>query len=236
MEDGKLLSTSNGSPQGGVISPLLANLYLHYVIDLWVTKIVHKEMSGEMYSFRYADDLLFCFQHQYEAIKFQEMLKERLQKFGLKLNEAKTKLCRFGRFARENSKRCQEKRATFNFLGFTFYNGYSRTGKYRVGLRTQSTRLSSAMNRITAWCKEHRHQDVGWQARYLNAVLRGYYNYYGVTGNFPSISAFYRHIQRVWHRYLSRRSQRSYIPWEKFWQIVEKYSLLKPFLPHSIYR
>lgn len=117
-------------------------------------------MTGEMYSFRYADDNLFCFQHHYEAVKFQEMLKERLQKFGLKLNEAKTKLCRFGKFAKENSEKYHEKRATFNFLGFTFYNGYSRAGKYRVGCHTQSVRLSMTMNRITSWCKKHRHQDV----------------------------------------------------------------------------
>lgn len=235
-EDGKVTSSSSGSPQGGVISPLLANIYLHYVVDLWVTKVIHKNMKGEMYSFRYADDLLFCFQHQYEAEKFQKMLKERLMKFGLKLNEEKTKLCRFGRFARENSKRYQETRATFNFLGFTFYNGISRNGRYKVGCRTQSSRLNMAMNRVTAWCKTNRHQKPEWQARYLNAVLRGYYNYYGVTGNYPSISAFYRHVQRTWHRYLSRRSQRSYIPWREYWKVLEKYSLIKPYLPHSVYK
>lgn len=236
MEDGKLLATSSGSPQGGVISPLLANIYLHYCLDLWVTKVVHKEIKVEMYSFRYADDILFCFQHQYEASKFLKMLKERLGKFGLQFNEAKTKLCRFGRFAKENSKVYQEQGATFSFLGFTIYNGYSRTGKYRVGCRTESKRLNMAMNLVISWCKEHRHQDVSWQARYLNAVLRGHYNYYGMTGNFPSISAFYRHVQKIWHRYLSRRSQRSYIPWEKFEPIMDKYNLIKPYLPHSIYK
>lgn len=235
MEDGKLVTTSSGSPQGGVISPILANIYLHYVIDLWVTKVVHKNMRGEMYSYRYSDDLLFCFQHEYEAMKFQKMLKARLRKFSLELNEEKTKLCRFGKFARENCKKNQEKLSTFSFLGFTFYNGISRNGKYKVGCRTESKKLNMSMNRVTEWCRTNRHQKVEWQARYINAVLRGHYNYYGVTGNYPSVSAFYRHVQKVWHKYLSRRSQRSYIPWEEFWKLLEKYNVPKPKLPHSVY-
>jgi len=235
MEDGKLTATSTGSPQGGVISTTLANIYLHYVIDLWVSKVAVKEIKGEMYSFRYTDDLLFCFQHENQAMKFREMLKARLQKFGLKINDQKTKLCRFGKFAKENSKRHSENRATFNFLGFTFYNGTSRAGKYKVGCRTESKRLNVTMNRVTQWCKENRHQAVEWQARYLNAVLRGHYNYYGISSNYPSICAFYRHIQKTWHRYLSRRSQRGYIKWEKFWKMLERYPLIKPWLPHSKY-
>lgn len=234
MEDGKLIASSSGSPQGGVISPTLANIYLHYVLDLWVTKVASKSINGEIYSFRYADDLLFCFQHENQAIKFQGMLKERLQKFGLEINLQKSKICRFGKFAKENSKRQNERRGTFSFLGFTFYNGISRNGKYKVGCRTESKRLSEAMNRVRKWCKENSHQAIEWQARYLNAVLRGHYNYYGVTGNYPSISAFYRHLDRIWHRYLSRRSQRGYISWEKYSKIRDKCGLIKPYLPHSI--
>ncbi|WP_250312143.1 reverse transcriptase domain-containing protein [Rickettsia endosymbiont of Oedothorax gibbosus] len=114
MEDGKLIASSSGSPQGGVISPTLANIYLHYVVDLWVTKVASKSINGEMYSFRYADDLLFCFQHENQAIKFQGMLEERLQKFGLEINLQKSKICRFGKFAKENSKRQNERRDTFS--------------------------------------------------------------------------------------------------------------------------
>jgi RNA-directed DNA polymerase len=157
MEDGKLIKSSSGSPQGGVISPILANIYLHYVIDLWVTKIVKKHLRGEIYSFRYADDVLFCFQLRNDAIRFKEVLKKRLAKFKLKLNDGKTKLCRFGKFAKRDYGLRKERRATFNFLGFTFYNRMSRNGKYTVGTRTQSKRLSGAMNRVTAWCKENRH-------------------------------------------------------------------------------
>lgn len=235
MEDGKLTRSSSGSPQGGVISPILANIYLHYVLDLWVSKIVRPRMKGEIYSFRYADDILFCFQFRQEALKFQRALKKRLEKFGLKLNEDKTKLCRFGKYARRDVAQHQERRATFNFLGFTFYNGISRNGKYKVGCRTQSKRLCVAMNRITAWCKENRHQAVAWQARYLNAMLRGHYNYYGVTGNFPSIAAIYRHTKEIWRRYLSKRSQRAKLSWEKYLRILEDYPLIKPYLPHSVY-
>ena len=173
----------------------MANIYLHYVIDLWVSKVAVKEIKGEMYSFKYADDLLFCFQHENQAMKFREILKARLQKFGLKINDQKTKLCRFGKFAKENSKRHSENRATFNFLGFTFYNGTSRAGKYKVGCRTESKRLNMTMNRVTQWCKENKYQAVEWQARYLNAVLRGHYNYYGISSNYPSICILSPHTK-----------------------------------------
>jgi RNA-directed DNA polymerase len=154
LEEGKLIRPSSGSPQGGVVSPILANIYLHYVLDIWVDKIVKPRMKGEIHYFRYADDILFCFQLKEDACKFYKVLKKRLGKFGLKLNETKTKLCRFGKYAKVNAEKCHERRACFNFLGFTFYNGVSRNGKYKVGCRTQSMRLSAAMNRVTTWCKE----------------------------------------------------------------------------------
>lgn len=128
-----------------------------------------------------------------------------------------------------------EKRVTFNFLGFTFYNGTSRQGKYMVGCRTQSQRLNTAMNKVTTWCKENRHQAIVWQARYLNAMLQGHYNYYGVTSNFKSIAAFYRHVIKVWHRYLSRRSQRAKLDWTKYMCILKTHPLKKAYLPHTIY-
>jgi RNA-directed DNA polymerase len=235
MEEGKLTKASTGAPQGGVVSPILANIYLHYVIDLWVAKVVSKHLNGEMHNFRYADDILFCFQYRKDAIRFLRALCFRLGKFGLQLNNEKTRLYRFGRFAERDRKIRNEKRATFGFLGFTFYNRLSKAGKYTVGCRTQSRRLNNAMNRVTTWCKENRHQNVEWQARYLNAMLRGHYNYYGVTGNFKSVAAFYRHTVKMWHRYLSRRSQRAYIKWERFVRTLEKYPLIKPHLPHSVY-
>jgi len=233
MEDGKLVKSSTGAPQGGVISPVLANIYLHYVIDLWATKVVKKHIKGEMHCFRYADDTLFAFQYRKDAVRFMKALCHRLAKFNLRLNEDKTKLCRFGRFAERDRKLRKEKRSTFGFLGFTFYNSLSRSGKYKVGVRTQSKRLSGAMNRVTQWCKVNRHQPILWQARYLNAVLTGHYQYYGVTGNFKSVAAFYRHIIKIWHRYLSRRSQRAYIRWDKYVKILDRVRLSKPYLPHA---
>lgn len=235
MEDGKLERVSTGTPQGGVISPILANVYLHYVIDLWVTKVVPKYLLGKMYSFRYADDNLFCFQSFQDAIRFKSALEKRLSKFGLKLNEVKSQLCRFGRFAEKNRKRAGEKRSTIRFLGFTLYNKTSRNGKYTVGCKTSSNKLNHAMNNVTSWCKENRHQKIAWQARYLNAVLRGHYHYYGVTQNFASINAFYRHVQKMWQRYLSRRSQRSYIPWKQFWKLLKRYPLEEPCLPKAVH-
>lgn len=235
MAEGNITKAASGSPQGGVRSPLLANIYLHYVLDLWVKKVVKKQISGEMHSFRYADDILFCFQYRQDAINFLNMLKERFRKFSLKLNEEKTKLCRFGRYAKRDSVLRNEKRVTFNFLGFTLYNGISRQGKYIVGCRTQSQRLSASMNKVTMWCKENRHQAIAWQARYLNAMLQGHYNYYGVTNNFKSVAAFYRHVIKVWHRYLSQRSQRAKLAWEKYMRILNDYPLIQPRLPHTVY-
>lgn len=235
MEEGKLVRASCGSPQGGVISPILANIYLHYVLDLWVTKVVKKHLRGELYAFRYADDVLFCFQYRNDAVRFKDALKKRLEKFNLRLNEEKTKLCRFGKFAKRDCVMRKEQRATFHFLGFTFFNGTSRNGKYMVGTRTQSKRLSTAMNRITEWCKQNRHQSISWQARYLNAMLRGHYNYYGVTGNYPSVAAFYRHCIKMWKRYLSRRSQRAKLKWVKFMKILKDNPLIKPYLPKSVF-
>jgi hypothetical protein len=128
----------------------------------------------------YADDILFCFQYRKDAIRFLRASRFRLGKFGLKLNNDKTRLHRFGRFAERDRKIRNEKQATLWSLGFTFYNRLSKAGKYMVGCRTQSRRLNDAMNRVTAWCKANRHQSVEWQDRYLNAMLRGHYNYYGV--------------------------------------------------------
>ena len=234
MEEGKLLRTSTGTPQGGVISTILANVYLHYVIDLWATKVVPRYLSGEMHSVRYADDCLFCFQRFDDAMRFKKALTARLQKFGLSINESKSQLCRFGRFAEANRRRIGEKRKTLQFLGFTLYNKTSRRGKYTVGCRTASRKLNAAMNHITQWCKDNRHQHVAWQARYLNAVLRGHYHYYGVTHNYPSINAFYRHVQWAWRRYLSRRSQRAELSWEKFHRMLERYPLEPPRLPKAV--
>ena len=236
MEEGKLSKAASGAPQGGVISPILANIYLHYAIDLWVTKIVPKSMRGQMQCFRYADDILFCFQYRQDAIRFKFMLKERLSKFKLRLNEDKTKLCRFGRFAEEQRQKYGEKRSTFDFLGFTFYNRESKAGKYTVGTKTSRKRLCRSMNHVTEWCKANLHRPVEWQASYLNLMLRGHYQYYGVTMNFPSVAAYYRHVIWAWQRSLSRRSQRGGISWEKMECILQTYRLEKPNLPHSYQR
>ena len=236
MEEGKLKKTSSGAPQGGVISPILANVYLHYVIDLWVTRVIPKYLKGKMQSFRYADDVLFCFQYRNDAVRFMKALKQRLAKFGLRLNESKTKLCRFGRFAEENRRNAGEHRATFQFLGFTFYNGKTQNGKYTVGVKTASKRLHGCMQRVTEWCKTNRHVPVSGQSKYLNSILEGHYLYYGITGNFPQIKVFYRHTLRVWHRYLCRRSQRASIRWEKFLEIQKRYPVKRPYLPKSIFR
>ncbi len=213
-----------------VISPLLANVYLHYVIDLWVTKVVAKHLQGDMYNVRYADDCLFGFQRREDAVRFRKALTHRLAKFGLRVNEAKSQLCRF---AEGNQKRLGEPRRTLRFLGFTLYNKTSRRGKYTVGCRTASKHLSAAMTRVTAWCKQHRHQKVAWQARYLNAVLRGHYHYFGVTHNYPSIHAFYRHVQWALHRFLSRGASGPGFPGRPFTPCLNGFLWKSPGCPRQ---
>ena len=236
LEEGKLTKSSTGTPQGGVISPLLANVYLHYVLDLWVTKVVPKHLRGEIRSFRYADDVVFCFEFRNDAVRFLTALKHRLGKFGLSLNEQKTKLVRFGCSAEKDRIQRGEKRSTFKFLGFTFFNTKTQKGRYQAGCRTSSKSINHSMNRVRDFCKQHRHQNVAWQARYLNAILRGHYNYFAITGNFRCIAKFYRHVTRMWKRYLGRRSQRAYLNEDKFQRILRSHPLLQPKVYHSIYK
>jgi group II intron reverse transcriptase/maturase len=231
MEEGKLTRAERGSPQGGVISPLLANIYLHYAVDLWFARVVRPKLKGEAYQWRYADDILMAFEHEEEAREVQCQLGERLAKFGLRLNPSKTRLIRFER-PPEKHKGDPPDRAVFDFLGFTHYWARSRRGSWVVKRRTAGKRLRRAMSAVTAWCKAHRHWRLSEQHRHLNAVLRGHYQYYGMTWNWASLSRFHLHVVRTWQRWLSRRSQTAYIRWERMEGILVAYPLLSPRIVH----
>jgi group II intron reverse transcriptase/maturase len=236
LEDGVVFHPETGTPQGGVVSPILANVYLHYALDLWAEKVMRRQLRGEFYMTRYADDVVFAFQYRDDAARFAEALRGRLGKFGLRLNEAKTRLIEFGRFAAGTAARRNQKPETFDFLGLTHICGVSRQGRFKILRQTASKRLRRAISRVAAWCREHRHLAVPVQWRYLCSVLRGHYQYYGVTGNLRSLKCFHLQLRRAWRKWLDRRSQRGRMSWERFRAVLQRHPLPAAWLPHSVFR
>lgn len=185
MEQGRYIESDKGTPQGGLISPILANAYLHYVLDLWFEKEITKKFNGESYMVRYADDFVCCFRYEDGANKYYKMLEERFRKFGLELSKDKTKIVHFGRFARRN-----ERETKFNFLGFTLINGVSRTGKYIVMYRTPQKKLSSKMEAVKEWLRKNMRINKCELVKKLNIKLIEHYRYYGITGNLHKLEVF----------------------------------------------
>jgi group II intron reverse transcriptase/maturase len=184
LEDGEVHANEEGTPQGGSISVLLSNVYLHYVLDLWFERVVKPRLRGEAYMVRYLDDFVLCFQYRADALRVQKALCQRLGKFGLTLESSKTKLVEFGRFAqRHASKRGRKRPETIYFLGFTLYCTRNRKGNFRVGLRTEKSRLRRALMRLQDQMRRMRHLSIREQTECLNQMLRGHYAYYGIAGN-----------------------------------------------------
>jgi len=217
-EGGEWSETELGTPQGAVISPLLANVYLHYAFDLWVKWWRKKFAFGEVLVVRYADDFVMGFQHRNEAERFLKELQGRLAKFGLALHPDKTRLIEFGRFAAENrKKRGEGKPETFNFLGFTHVCGKThRNGVFVVARRTMAKRLRVKLRDVKVALMRRRHTPVAKLASWLSAVVRGYLNYHAVPGNYDAVAAFRTQVIRHWYKALKRRSQRTRLTWEKF--------------------
>ncbi len=214
MEDGKRHETEAGTPQGGIISPLLANLYLHYVLDLWVLSWRKKHASGEMYVVRYADDFVMGFQKEQDVMAMRRALTERLAHFGLKLHPQKTRVIEFGRFARDSrAGRGLAKPETFDFLGFTHIAGISREGKFQLKRRTSRNKRRAKLARLKEETERRRHHAVNGQYRWLTSVLKGHYRYYGVPSNIRALAQFRQAVRTMWHRSLQRRSQRA--RWKK---------------------
>jgi group II intron reverse transcriptase/maturase len=210
MEEGRLHETEAGTPQGGLISPLLANLYLHYVFDLWVLSWRKKHASGEMYVVRYADDFVMGFQKEQDAMAMRNALAERLAHFGLKLHPHKTRVIEFGRFARQSrAGRGLGKPETFEFLGFTHVAGSSRTGRFQLQRRTSRKKRRAKLARIKEESKWRRHHAVQAQHRWICSVLNGHYRYYAVPTNIRALAEFRQAVRFIWHRSLQRRSQRA---------------------------
>jgi group II intron reverse transcriptase/maturase len=218
MEQGQWTETTEGSPQGAVISPILANLYLHYVLDVWVEAWRKKVAHGEVIIVRYADDAVLGFEHRHEAERFLEQLRERVQKFGLELHPDKTRLIEFGRFAAERrKKRGEGKPETFNFLGFTHICGSNhKTGNFAVHRRTMGKRMAAKLKDIKAKLRVRMHLRVGGTVKWLQQVVRGYFQYHAVPGNLQRMATFRWEVAHHWYRTLRRRSQRSRLTRERF--------------------
>ena len=227
MEEGKYLESDQGTPQGGLISPILSNVYLHYVLDLWFEKKIRCDCNGEAHMIRYADDFVCCFQYESEARRFYTKLKERLAKFGLEISEEKSKIIRFGRYAREKGSK-----EAFDFAGFTHINATSRNGKYIVRSQTSQKKLSLKMQAAKEWLRQNLHLEKCELVRKLNQKLVGHYRYYGVTNNYCKMQLFVDYVQRALFKALNRRSQKR-MSWEKFSKFLEYNPLAIPKIYHK---
>lgn len=231
IEEGRLLVTQTGTGQGQVISPLLANIYLHYVLDRWFAEVVKPRLRGEAYEIRYCDDFILCFQYREDAEKVMEVLGKRFARYGLTLHPEKTRLIEFGREAQDRSERPGGKKSeTFDFLGFTHLCARSRKGKFTIHVRTMKKRLRRSLKAIASWCRAHFHDPVMDQWKTLNAKLRGHYQYYGRSTNSWCLRSFYRVVLRTWRWWLNRRSREKRITWPVFNRILRRYPLLPPRL------
>ena len=221
LEDGRLLTVERGTPQGAVISPLLANIYLHYVYDLWVQHWRRRSAQGEVIVVRYADDMVVGFQYLADAQRFLAELKQRLEKFGLELHPEKTRIIEFGRFARENRQaRGQGKPETFAFLGFTHICGRTRQGRWLILRHTIRERLRDKLRQVKETLRRMMHLPIPEQGLYLRRVLNGYFNYFAVPTNIRAINSFYWHILCYWQHGLRRRSQRHRLTWQRMKRIA----------------
>lgn len=228
MEEGRRLDTEKGTPQGGVISPLLANIYLHYALDEWFAKVVTRHCVGEAYLVRYADDYAACFEYESEARRFRTALDGRLGKFQLELEPTKTRVLRFGRFAKRDALRRGERPAVFDFLGFTHYCGTSRSGRFKLKWRTSKKRLRAKLHAMREWIRTHLIVPVAYVWRTVNRKLTGHYAYYNVSDNWRLVQEFRRRtLQALWWG-LNRRSQRRSLSWREFLAYIDRYPLARP--------
>jgi group II intron reverse transcriptase/maturase len=215
MEGNEFHESERGTPQGGLISPILANVYLHYVLDIWVEKRLKKILKGEVYYVRYADDILWMFQYENEAVSVLKMLKERLSKFGLEVAEDKTRILPIGRF--------KGTKEDFDFLGFTFFNTQTRGGKYRLGVRTSKKKLKAKKQTVKMWLKTRLVKPVSETMEFVNLSLRGHCNYYGVSGNFHMIQNFWKYVKYSCYKMLNRKHQKKSMRYNKFLRIWNYY-------------
>ena len=226
MEGTEVFDSDRGTPQGGLISPVLANVYLHYVLDLWFEKAIKPKLQGEAYYARYADDFLIMFQYENEAQLVLNKLRSRLEKFSLELAEEKTRILPIGRF--------KGTKEDFDFLGFTFYNTKTRGGKYRLGIRSSKKKLKAKRRAAKEWLRTRLTKPVAETMKLLASIIRGHCNYYGVNGNFHGIQNFWKYLKYSTYRILNRRDQKGKLKYPKFLRIWNYY-ISEPHLTKDIW-
>lgn len=228
MYDGAISYPDKGTPQGGVLSPLLSNIYLHEVLDQWFEQQVKPRLKARAHLIRFADDYVILFKDEQDARRVEAVIHKRFGKYDLTLHETKTRLVNFNRPSPP-----QRKTETFVFLGFTHYWGKSRKGNRVVKRKTASKKLRQAICRIHQWCKVHRHEQVKDQHRALCTKLTGHYGYYGITFNFRSLNSFLEQVKRAWHKWLNRRSRDNDMSWDRFSLLLGRYPLPRPRVAHK---
>ena len=236
IESKALKETKQGTPQGNSISPMLANIFLHYVLDEWFEKEIKPCLKGQSYLIRYCDDFVILVQYKAEAQEILNKMRNRFKKYELELNKEKTRAFSFGYYEKENAGKQRRRLNAFDFLGFTHYCSQTRKGKFKVGRKTSAKRLSRMCRMVGIWLKAIRNriklQEL-WKV--LQAKLRGHYQYYGVSDNWQSIMMFYRAVLRLVYKWINRRSQKQSFNWEQFTQYLKRYPLSKPRIVHSFY-
>jgi group II intron reverse transcriptase/maturase len=232
LEDGVVTVSDKGTGQGSVISPLLANVYLHYVFDLWAERWRRQEATGDMIIVRYADDIVVGFEHEADARRFWDAMRTRLEEFSLSLHPDKTRLIEFGRFAAaRRARRGLGKPETFKFLGFVFICGRTRKGKFQLKRKSRRDRMQAKLSEIKEELRRRMHQAIPEQGRWLAQVIRGYFAYHAVPTNFPALGAFRHHVKRLWLRTLRRRGQKDRFSWEQMTELADDF-LPQPNILH----
>jgi RNA-directed DNA polymerase len=236
LEDGSIAYPDSGTPQGGVISPLLANIFLHEVLDIWFDREVKPRLSGRARLFRYADDAVLLFANETDARRVLEILPKRFGRYGLSLHPEKTRLVRFRRpeDRPSDSDDDDDGPGSFDLLGFTHHWGKSRSGRWIVCRKTAKDRFRRALARVAQWCREHRHDTLRAQQQGLALKLRGHYGYFGITGNTRAVTRFCRAVRVLWRKWLDSRSQNGRMTWERMYRLLERHSLPPPRLTRHL--
>ena len=224
FEDGIVTVEEKGTGQGSVISPCLSNVYLHYVFDLWAARWRRREATGDMIMVRYADDIVVGFQHEIDARRFRDAMRDRLREFSLSLHPAKTRLIEFGRFAAQNCKRRgRSKPETFTFLGFVLICDKSRRGDFRIRRKSRRDRMRAKLREIKEALRRRMHRPIPETGKWLGQIVAGYFAYHAVPTNSPALSAFRYHVLVLWHRRLCRRSQRARVLWARMTKLADEF-------------